>query len=461
VTDSLNQKLRALPGVDALLNTDSAATLDEIYGRDQVVQALRDALQAAREAIREGAPAPEGMAIIDRAAALLHHRSAPTLRPVINATGVIIHTNLGRAPLSARALQAIRDAGEGYSTLEYDLEPGTRGKRDHHAERVVCDVTGAEAALVVNNNAAAVMLVLMAFAQGQEALISRGQLVQIGGGFRVPDVMVQSGAVLAEVGTTNRTSLADYANAITEQSAVIMLAHSSNFKMIGFTEEPALADLAALAHDHNLLMINDLGSGALLDTAAFGLAHEPTVQEALAAGCDLVCFSGDKLLGGTQAGIIVGRADLVAALKKHPFARAVRLDKLGLAGLVATLDSYRRGAALAEIPVWQMISAPAEAIKRRARRWQRRIGAGRVAASESTVGGGSLPGETLPTFVLALDVPKPDRFAAALRAEPLPVIARIAEDRVLLDPRTVLPQQEAALITSVKTLLERTDQPDE
>ncbi|MBN2472138.1 MAG: L-seryl-tRNA(Sec) selenium transferase [Anaerolineae bacterium] len=450
----MNQQLRALPGVDALLNTDAAAALGDIYGREQVLLALRDALEAARAAIREGAPAPEGMALIDRAAALLHHRAAPTLRPVINATGVIVHTNLGRAPLSEAALAAVQAVAAGYSTLEYDLEPGARGKRDTHAERIVCDVTGAEAALVVNNNAAAVLLILMAFAQGRGAAISRGQLVQIGGGFRIPDVMAQSGARLVEVGTTNRTALADFEAAVDAEIALFMVAHASNFKMVGFTEQPALDDLAALAHRHDLLLVNDLGSGALLDTAPYGLAHEPTVQEALAAGCDLVCFSGDKLLGGTQAGIIVGRADLVAALKRHPFARAVRMDKLGLAGLVATLESYRRGTALEEIPVWRMISAPADAVKRRAQNWRRRLRAGRVIAARSTVGGGSLPGETLPTWVLALDVQGPDAFAAALRAEPLPIIARIQDDRVLLDPRTVLPAQEKALVESVRRLVE-------
>jgi L-seryl-tRNA(Ser) seleniumtransferase len=372
---------------------------------------------------------------------------------VINATGVIIHTNLGRAPLSKRAIQAVQAVAAGYSTLEYDLEAGQRGKRDAHAERIVCDVTGAEAALVVNNNAAAVLLILTALAQGREAILSRGQLVEIGGGFRVPEVMAQSGAQLVEVGTTNRTRLADYERAIGVNTALLMVAHASNFKIIGFTEQPPLADLAALAHERGLPLINDLGSGALLDTAPFGLAHEPTVQEALVAGCDLVAFSGDKLLGGPQAGIIVGRRDLVDLLKRHPLARAMRMDKLDLAALVATLDSYRRGAALEEIPVWRMIALPLDAIQKRARRWAKQIGAGRVIAGESTVGGGSLPGETLPTALLALDVPSPDAFLAALRREPTPVIARIADDRVLLDPRTVRVEEDRAVVESLVRLI--------
>lgn len=453
MTNSLNDQLRAIPSVDTLISSPAGSGLCQQFGRAQTREAIRAALSNTRTTVRAGQPIPGSDSIMAQVSATLTHQGAPTLRPVINATGVLIHTNLGRAPLSDRAITAIYQVAENYSNLEYELEPGQRGKRDLHAANMVSAVTGAEDALVVNNNAAAVMLVLMAFAPGREAIISRGQMVQIGGGFRVPDVMVQSGATLREVGTTNRTSLADYANAITEDTALIMEVHSSNFKMVGFTEQPPLADLAGLAHEHDLLLINDLGSGALLDTAPYGLAHEPTVQEALAAGCDLVCFSGDKLLGGPQAGIIVGRADLVAALKAHPLARALRMDKLDLAGLVATLDSYRREKALEEIPIWQMISAPLEDVQRRARSWKRKLGAGEVIKGESTVGGGSLPGETMPTYVLALDVPLPDTFAAALRAETFPIIARINEDRVLLDPRTVLPDQEKALLASVGKLL--------
>ncbi len=448
-----NAKLRALPGVDTLLNAPGAAALCAEHGRAQVVDALRAALEAARAAIRGGGEAPEMVALLHHAATLLSAEGASTLRPVINATGVIIHTNLGRAPLSKRAIQAMQTVAAGYSTLEYDLEAGQRGKRDTHPERIVCEVTGAEAALVVNNNAAAVLLILMALAQGREAILSRGQLVEIGGGFRVPEVMAQSGAQLVEVGTTNRTRLADYERAIGVNTALLMVAHASNFKMIGFTEQPPLTDLAALAHERGLPLVNDLGSGALLDTAPFGLAHEPTVQEALAAGCDLVAFSGDKLLGGPQAGIVVGRRDLVDLLKRHPLARAVRMDKLDLAALVATLESYRRGAALEEIPVWRMIALPLDAIRRRARRWAKQIGVGRVIAGESTVGGGSLPGETLPTVLLALDVSAPDSFTAALRREPTPIIARIADDRVLFDPRTVRLEEDRVVVESVKRLL--------
>ena len=453
MVESLNQKLRALPAVDALLSTEQGSALRNEHGLAQTVEALRAALDAARQAIRAGAAPPDAPSLLGDAAAYLAQRATPSLRPVINATGVIIHTNLGRAPLSERAIAAVEAVARGYSTLEYDLGPGGRGRRDVHPERILCQVTGAQAALVVNNNAAAVLLILLALAHGQEVLLSRGELVQIGGGFRMPDVMAQSGAHLVEVGTTNRTTLEDYAAAITERTALIMAVHASNFRMLGFTERPALADLAALAHRHDLLLVKDLGSGALLDTAPFGLAHEPTVQEALAAGCDLVAFSGDKLLGGPQAGVVVGQAEPVAALKRHPFARAVRMDKLDLAALVATLDSYRRGAAWDEIPVWRMIAAPYASLRRRALRWRRRLGAGTVVEGESTVGGGSLPGETLRTALLALEVPHPDDFVAALRREPTPIIARIAGNRVLLDPRTVLPNQDRALLESLRRLL--------
>jgi L-seryl-tRNA(Ser) seleniumtransferase len=285
---------------------------------------------------------------------------APSLAPLINATGVIVHTNLGRAPLSAQARAAVARVAAGYSALEYDLPAGERGSRSVHAASLLARLTGAEAAFVVNNNAAAVLLMLTALCQGREVIISRGQLVEIGGGFRVPDVMAQSGARLVEVGTTNRTHLYDYARAITPETGAILVAHHSNFKIVGFTSEPSLAELAALAREHELLLLYDQGSGALLDTAAYGLDPEPLVQDALAAGADLVTFSGDKLLGGPQAGILAGRRDLVAAVARHPLARAVRPDKLCLAALSATLVAYLTGRAPEQIPVWQMIARPAE-----------------------------------------------------------------------------------------------------
>ena len=363
---------------------------------------------------------PDTDELLETARQMLDGWTAPTLVPVINATGVILHTNLGRAPLSPAALEAMQAAAQGYSNLEYDLEGGKRGSRLVHAEELLKRLTGAEAALVVNNNAAAVLLALTALARRRSVVIGRSQLVEIGGGFRVPDVMKQSGAKLVEVGTTNRVHIADYEQAIAEGSvALVLRAHRSNFHISGFTSDPTLGEMAAAAHQAGIPLVDDLGSGTLLDTARYGLGHEPMVQESLAAGADLVCFSGDKLLGGPQAGIIVGRAELVMRLKKHPLARAIRADKLCLAALSATLLHYLKDEAEREIPIWRMIAAPAEAVRQRAQAWQAALGQGEVLPSQSTVGGGSLPGETLPTFVLALTVPHPNRFLARLR-EPHP-----------------------------------------
>jgi len=446
----IQDSLRSLPGVDALLQRPDVAELVACFGRALTTEAIRAHLDQVREAVREGMPLPAEGELITGVAALLERWASPTLRPAINATGVVIHTNLGRAPLCGDALAAMVAVGEGYSNLEYDLEVGRRGSRYLHAERLLCRLTGAEAALVVNNNAAAVLLVLTALAQGREVVISRGQLVEIGGGFRIPDVMRQSGARLVEVGTTNRTHLRDYQAAIGPDTAMLMIAHQSNYRITGFTAQVASADLAALAHESGLIAYEDLGSGTLLDTAQYGFAHEPTVQEAVAAGLDLVSFSGDKLLGAPQAGIVVGRADLVARLRRFPLTRALRVDKTTLAGLQATLLHYLVGDAEEAIPVWRMIATPLEELNRRARRWARRLRAAGIAArvvdGRSAAGGGSLPGETIPTRLVAIDTPAPDRAAAALRAHRPPVIARIEDDALCLDPRTVLPEQEGALL---------------
>jgi L-seryl-tRNA(Ser) seleniumtransferase len=323
---------------------------------------------------------------------------------------------------------------------------------------LLCRLTGAEDALVVNNNASALLLTLTTLAKEREVLISRGQLVEIGGGFRIPDVMRQSGAQLTEVGTTNRTYVRDYADALhSMKTALILRVHHSNFQLTGFVHEPTLAELVGLGDEYAIPVMDDLGSGTLLDTETFGLAHEPTIQESVAAGASVVTASGDKLLGGPQAGLIVGKADLIAKLRRHPLARAVRVDKTTLVGLQATLLAYLEGKATEEIPVWRMIDTPVEALARRARKWQRALKeAGTplsVVAAESTVGGGSLPGQTLPTRALALEVPSPDALAARLRAADPPTVARIEDDRLLLDPRTVLPEQDTALIETIRDAL--------
>jgi L-seryl-tRNA(Ser) seleniumtransferase len=449
--------LRQLPSVDKLLRLEAAAPLITTYTHPLVTEALRAVLAETRAGLNNGLIAiPADEFLLQQAHNWLELLARPTLRPVINATGVIVHTNLGRAPLSAAAIAAIQAVAQGYSTLEYDLDAGQRGSRTVHAEKLLTRLTEAEAALVVNNNAAALLLMLTSLCQGREVIISRGQLVEIGGGFRVPDVMAQSGAKLVEVGTTNRTHLRDYANAITANTAAIFVAHHSNFKIIGFTTEPTLTDLAELAHQHNLPLLYDQGSGALLDTSVYGLDPEPTVQTGLQAGCDMVAFSGDKLLGGPQAGILVGRADLIAQLKKHPLARAVRADKLCLAALTVTLLHYLKGEATTHIPVWQMMAMPLAELEQRAAAWMAHLTAhnipAEVIAGESTVGGGSLPGTMLPTRLVAVKVGKVDDFAAALRQALFPVVGRIAEDRFLLDPRTVLPEQDASLLATLVAL---------
>jgi L-seryl-tRNA(Ser) seleniumtransferase len=446
---SIQEELRKLPSVDRLLQEEGVAALVERWGHELTVNAARETLEQVREAIRDGQACPSLEALARMAGERLAVHLRPTLRPAINATGVIVHTNLGRAPLSAEARVAMDAVAVGYSNLEYDLEAGGRGSRYVHAEEILCRLTGAEAALVVNNNAAAVLLTLMTFARGQEVIISRGQLVEIGGGFRIPDVMRQSGATLVEVGTTNRTYARDYETAITEHTAALMRVHRSNFRLMGFVHEPALAEMVALAGARDLLLFDDLGSGTLLDTEPYGLAHEPTIQESVAAGASLVSCSGDKLLGAPQAGIILGRADLIARLKKFPLTRALRVDKTTLAGLQATLRHYLLGEATAKVPVWRMISQGEAELRERAEAWVGALhGLGIPAAAvpgHSTVGGGSLPGETLPTHLVALDVASPDAVAARLRAGEPPVIPRIEDDRLVLDPRTVLPEQEANL----------------
>jgi L-seryl-tRNA(Ser) seleniumtransferase len=449
--------LSVIPSVEQLLQTGRAAELVAQYGRPLTLEALRSTLVNLREHFTPIDTLPDRQGILSSTSDLLERWAAPTLIPVINATGVVLHTNLGRAPLSLAALQAIQITAWGYSNLEFSLERGGRGTRLAHTENLLTHLTRAEAALVVNNNASAVLLALTALARRKRVIISRTQLVEIGGGFRLPDVMAQSGAKLVEIGTTNQVHLDDYVEALQTPAALVLRAHPSNFRIIGFTSQPALSEMAIAAHHAGALMMDDLGSGTLLDTARFGMAHEPTVQESIAAGCDIVCFSGDKLLGGPQAGIIVGKAELIALLKRHPLARAVRADKLCLAALSATLLHYLKDEAEREIPIWQMISKTPEQLKARAENWANALGAYRVLTDvipgESTVGGGSLPGETLPTYLLALKVPQPNQFVACLRRSNPPIITRMQDGLVMCDPRTVLPDQEGAFLVGLQNCL--------
>ncbi len=449
--------LQGLPSVEQLLQTNLAAELIASYGRPLTLQAIRSALEDVRKHVSKGAgqPLPDREGILANSASRLKAWTSPSLLPVINASGVILHTNLGRAPLSSAALQAMLAVAQGYSNLELDLETGKRGSRLVHAERLLQRLTAAEAAMVVNNNAAAVLLMLAALASRKRVVIARSQLVEIGGGFRLPDVMKQSGAKLIEVGTTNKVRLADYEEALETPAALILHVHRSNFKMIGFTEEPGLNDIASLAHNRGVLCVDDLGSGALLDTARHGLAHEPTVQESLAAGMDLVCFSGDKLLGGPQAGVIIGKAGLIARIKKHPLARAMRADKLCLAALNATLLHYLKDEAGLAVPIWRMMALTPEQLRLTAEAWRVKLGQGEVIPGESTIGGGSLPGENLPTYLLALDVTGPDKFLEKLRRQQPSILARTENDRILLDPRTVLPEEEPALLAGLRNVIKK------
>lgn len=460
----MQTELRNLPSVDRLLQSERLSPLIAQHGHQVVVSAARTELEQARRQILAGHVAQPVDQLVLAVAQRISMETRPSLLPVINATGVIVHTNLGRALLSERAKAAMQQAASAYSNLEYSLDVGARGSRYVHAADLLCRLSGAEAAVVVNNNAGAVVLALSALAHGTDVIISRGQLVEIGGGFRVPDIMAQSGCHLVEVGTTNRTYRRDYEQAIVpEQTGMLLSVHASNYQISGFTAQPSLAELAELAQQYAIPLMEDLGSGTLLDTAAFGLAHEPTIQESMAAGVDIVTASGDKLLGGPQAGLIFGRKALIDKLKKQPLIRALRVDKTTLAALQATLLAYLENKATEEIPVWQMISATPLTLDRRAHQWQTALRqAPELAAVSleivdtiSTVGGGSLPGQTLPTRALAISSDSPDRLAKELRQprQHPPIIARIENNRLLFDPRTVLPQQDQTFVVAIKDAL--------
>lgn len=454
--------LRALPSVGKLLADPELAALLNGLPQPYVTQIVAGEIDAARAAILGGELS--GPDARERTVQRLRLLLEPKLRPLINATGVILHTNLGRAPVSAATAAAMADASRAYTPLELDLATGGRGGRMAEIEALVSVLTGAEATLVVNNNAAATTLTLATLAAGRAVILSRGEAVEIGGGFRIPEVMRQSGAMLSEVGTTNRTYVRDYAAAIGPETAALLKVHSSNFRVIGFTHEATIAELAALGQQHGLPLINDLGSGALRDTVPFGLGHEPTVAASVRDGAAATLFSGDKLLGGPQAGIIIGARETLARIARHPLARAFRADGATLAGLAATLRHYLRGEELTAIPIWRMIALPAEELRDRAEALRAALGAAGtstiVVPVHSTVGGGSLPEETLPSWALAFDAESlttrgltPDSAAAALRAGEPAVVARIADNRLLLDPRTIFPEDEAALLTRLRSLL--------
>ena len=413
---------------------------------------VRESLDALREEVLNGQDKAEKLEdLIDSVEFKLRSQQT-TLKSVVNATGVVLHTNLGRAPLSKETTQAMNDINEGYSNLEYDLTSGGRGSRFDHLGTLLRRLTGAEDALILNNNAGAVLTTLAAICAGGEVIISRGQLVEIGGGFRIPDVMSQSGCILREVGTTNRTRASDYLEAVGPDTKALMRVHPSNFSIEGFTEEASLPDIVKAAETNDLPVIDDIGSGSLIDSSQFGLTHEPLLSECIKDGADLVLASGDKLIGGPQSGIILGRKDLIARIKKHPLTRALRPDKGTIAGLIETLKHYEREEATTSIPIWQMISADTESLSARASEyvnaWK---GNATVIPHKSTIGGGSLPGQTLPTICCGLQLPQNqlDETVRTLRNLDTPIISVINDGRLLLDPRTVLPSQDHVVISGL------------
>ena len=453
---------RSLPSVDALLQTDEVAALARGFSHDAVTMLARDVLSNARAVIKAGGGSDSNnrLSVLQLARQIVERAErawGSWPKPVVNATGVVLHTNLGRAPLSVEAASAAAASASIYSDLEFDLTAGKRGSRNAHISELISQVTGAESGIAVNNNASGVLLTLAAVVGGgsegpgkTEVIISRGEAVEIGGGFRIPDVMRQSGAKLVEVGTTNRTYASDYESAVTPNTAAILKVHPSNFTVEGFIHVPEFSELVEAGRKHEIPVINDLGSGCLVDTRQYGLDREPMAQESVADGAALTLFSGDKLLGGPQAGLIAGEKRWVDLVSKHPLARAVRIDKMTLSAIAATLVSYLKGTHESDIPIWAMISASESDLAVRAEKWRVKIGEGVVERGRSAIGGGSLPGQTLPTSLFAIEMgTRADAFAANLRKSPVAVVARIENDRILLDPRTVLPDQDAAVIEAV------------
>jgi L-seryl-tRNA(Ser) seleniumtransferase len=461
---STDLTLRALPSVDQLLRTDAAAKLRSAVGASRLTALAREVIEDLRQQIQaNGSVENTKDALLTEATqrleSQLRHETLASLRRVINATGVILHTNLGRSPLSAAARAAVANAA-GYCTLEYDAQSGSRGKRGGHTEELLTQLTGAEAALVVNNCASAALLILTVLASDGETIVSRGELVEIGGDFRVPDVMANSGTRMVEVGSTNRTRLADYQRALNDKTRLIMRVHPSNYRIIGFTAAPQLSELASLAHESGLTLYEDAGSGVLSDLSQYGLSDEPIISESIAAGADVVSFSGDKLLGATQAGLIVGRREIIDRLRSHSLYRALRADKLCLAALEATLDAHRRGA-IEEIPALGMLALDPKTLEQRVKEFVDKLSTNAtetltitMVPGQSAIGGGSGPSVHPPTTLIALKHAKltADQIEQQLRLSSPPVIARIADGLVLLDLRTVDANEEADLFAAVAAL---------
>ena len=453
---------RPIPSVDAILRNNKVQGLLETFPRNVITNITRDVLTEARLSIKNGGESRSfdqlTAQIADRAKTI--SQNWPNV--VINATGVILHTNLGRSPLSHRTTEAATTSASLYSDVELSLSTGKRGNRNTHISNLIAEATESKAGIAVNNNAAGVLLTLAAIAGEKQVknqvIVSRGESVEIGGGFRIPDVMRQSGATLVEVGTTNRTYTSDYESAINSETAAILKVHPSNFVVDGFTHAPELKEIVAVGKRHGVPVLNDLGSGCLIDTRKYGLKQEPQVQSSISDGATLTLFSGDKLIGGPQAGLIAGEQKWIDLVSKHPLARAVRIDKVALSAISATLVSYLTGTHEKEIPIWTMIALSESNLADRSENWRSKTGTGTIERSRSTIGGGSLPGQTLPTSVLSIDpAGKIEDFVRALRESPVAVVARIENNRVILDPRTVLPDQDDAVIEAIKFALNKSE----
>ena len=450
----MREKLRQIPSMSSVLSDTRISELMTGFSTEAVTALIRQQLSQIRSTIDSKSEIPTVLEISNQVSDHIERNWSNWPRNVINATGVVIHTNLGRAPLSTESMEAAIDSSKTYSDLELELDSGKRGSRQARISQLLSSLTGAEAGFVVNNNAAALMLGLSALALGKEVIVSRSEAVEIGGGFRIPDILKQSGVTLAEVGTTNRTYVRDYESELNEETGAILSIHASNFKIIGFTAAPSISDLSNLGARGEIPVLHDVGSGSLLDTTKYGLAPEPRPQESIAAGADLCFFSGDKLLGGPQAGIVIGRKIYIEKLSNHPLARAFRIDKMNLAALTATLIHYLKEEAQNKIPVWQMISAGLDDLRKRAHNISTKIPKSdlyslEVIGTKSTIGGGSLPGETMDSFGIQLKVNNPEQFALKIRTGSSPVVPRIEDDTVIFDLRTVLQNDDETLIASI------------
>tara|TARA_Y100000814_G_scaffold173524_1_gene126795 strand:- start:847 stop:2211 length:1365 start_codon:yes stop_codon:yes gene_type:complete len=449
--------LSHIPSVEKILNDNRIIDLLEKYSRDSIIKLIRIELEVIRQRIVDSNLEFNYEVLIDNLINKANNLWLNEIKNVINATGVILHTNLGRAPLSSDAADSVRGISLSYSDVEFNIKSAKRGSRQEIVSDILCNLTGAESAFVVNNNASAVFLTILALCENKDVIVSRGEAVEIGGGFRIPDIISNSSANLVEIGTTNKTYVHDYETAINDKSGCILMVHTSNFKITGFTHSADISDLVKLSSSKGLPIIQDLGSGTLIDTRDFNLDYEPTIQDSIKSGIDLVLFSGDKLLGGPQAGIIVGKKKYLDLIKKHPIARAIRIDKLNLTALSSTLLHYIKGEAIDKIPVWKMISADIESLKARVIDWQNKITIeSNIIEGQSTIGGGSLPGQILPTYLLSISGLKIDcgvnEFFNKLLNNKFPIVARIEKNNIIFDPRTVLGNEDSKLIDGINSV---------